>query len=241
MDCATFESIVQDLDRPGTPAAGQCEGALVHAESCGKCAALLTQVEWLEFSLREVAKRGGDHRASPRVEAALLQEFRNAKALAARKQIPWRLAALAAAAALFLALGLSLRPHGAYLQAPSPTAPVQLSEQNSVPPTSAARSEIGQSSDANPRLAHKDSTSADMGDSDETSSFVRLPYADNTASDDGGAIVRVELPRAALASFGVPVPEIGDTQRILADLVVSADGTPEAIRLVSQTSANQEF
>jgi len=68
-----------------------------------------------------------------------------------------------------------------------------------------------------------------------------LPYADDSIALDGGAIVRVELPRATLASFGLPVAEFGDAQRILADLVVSADGTPQAIRLVSQSNSSQEF
>jgi hypothetical protein len=79
------------------------------------------------------------------------------------------------------------------------------------------------------------------GDAPDAASFVRLPYADDSAALDGGAIVRVVLPRAALASFGLPVAETGDSQRILADLIVSADGTPEAIRLLSDANASQEF
>jgi hypothetical protein len=39
----------------------------------------------------------------------------------------------------------------------------------------------------------------------------------------------------------LPVVDDGTTDQIPADLIVSADGTPEAIRLVSQASANEDF
>jgi len=64
--------------------------------------------------------------------------------------------------------------------------------------------------------------------------FMALPYADDPDLLEGGAIVRMNLSRAALASFGLPVSELGDAEQIPADVVVNADGTPEAVRLVTQ-------
>lgn len=61
-----------------------------------------------------------------------------------------------------------------------------------------------------------------------------LPYADFPENLEGGAIVRMNLSRAALASFGLPVSDVGDAEPIPADVIVSADGTPQAVRLVSQ-------
>jgi hypothetical protein len=55
---------------------------------------------------------------------------------------------------------------------------------------------------------------------------------------EGAAVVRVALSRSALASLGVPVADATDTSEIPADLIVSVDGTPQAIRLVSQTTEN---
>ena len=236
MDCARFESFVHDLERPGTSAAAECESALAHAESCSNCAALLAQVELLEQSLVKVAEGVGDREAPPRVETALLQEFRSVKSAAARKQIGVRLAALAIAAALFLALGLSLRHRGLPLRRSAPGIAIQSVQQSSELAANASRL-AGQNAAAQDVA----SDASDFDDSDNTASFTRLPFADDSAAVDGGAIVRVELPRATLASFGLPVAETGDSQRVLADLVVSADGTPEAIRLVSQASSNQEF
>ena len=245
MDCTTFKEIVHDLDRPGTPAARQCDSALAHAESCHTCAALLSQVEWLDFSLLKLADVTADSHASPRIEAAVLQEFRRTRNIAARRQIRWRLAALAAAAALFLALGFTLRHHSLPSSAPAPDVAVQSPHEapqlGSSPPGDPARPA---SPVANPTVARRHFVAREPKDTDETASggsFVRLPYADESAALDGGAIVRMELPRAALASFGLPIADFGDAQRILADLVVSADGTPQAVRLVSQSNSSREF
>ena len=80
-------------------------------------------------------------------------------------------------------------------------------------------------------------TEATAGDSDDTKlaqDFTALPYADDPSMVEGGAVVRVVLSRAALASLGVSTDGIENAEQIPADLVVSPDGTPEAIRLVSQ-------
>jgi hypothetical protein len=50
----------------------------------------------------------------------------------------------------------------------------------------------------------------------------------------------VEMPRAALASLGLPVAAMESDTTVRADLIVSADGTPQAIRLVPQGSASQQ-
>jgi len=79
------------------------------------------------------------------------------------------------------------------------------------------------------------------GDNEYAEEFIPVPYADDPAALEGGAIVRVTLPRSALASFGLPIAESDGADRVSADLVVSQDGTPQAIRLVSQAGPNSEF
>jgi hypothetical protein len=49
---------------------------------------------------------------------------------------------------------------------------------------------------------------------------------------EGGQIVRVELPRSALASFGLPVNAERINERVKADVVVGHDGIARAIRFV---------
>ena len=46
MDCAQFEEVIHDLDRPGAQALALREAALNHAEFCGHCARLMTEAEW---------------------------------------------------------------------------------------------------------------------------------------------------------------------------------------------------
>ena len=54
MDCAEFQEVLHELDRPGNEGEALCERALSHAEGCSDCAALLIEVEALDFSLRQV-------------------------------------------------------------------------------------------------------------------------------------------------------------------------------------------
>ena len=76
-------------------------------------------------------------------------------------------------------------------------------------------------------------------DSEYATAFVPLPYADDPTAVDGGTVVRVILSRPALASLGLPVADMGATDQIPADLVLSEDGSPQAIRLVSQSQIDE--
>ena len=67
-----------------------------------------------------------------------------------------------------------------------------------------------------------------------------LPYAYDPSELEGGAVVRVVLPRAALVSYGLPVEGMGVGDNVTADLVLSQDGTPQAIRLVARANANSD-
>jgi len=59
-----------------------------------------------------------------------------------------------------------------------------------------------------------------------------LGYLNPSVLQDGGQIVRVEVPRATLANFGIPVNMDRYNERVRADILVAVDGTPRAIRFV---------
>lgn len=202
MDCDQFAAALPDLDRLGARGGELRAAALAHAESCDRCAELLTESEWLDFSLHSLAANDANRAAPPRVELLLLERFRREKTFAVRRRLRWQLSVWGAAAAALLAVGLSV--HYGFLAHPSGKA-------------------MDNPSSAAPR------------ESDEAA-FTPLPYADDPLTLEGAAVVRVALSGPALASLGVPATEVGDADRILADLVVSADGTPQAIRFVSQAS-----
>jgi hypothetical protein len=75
----------------------------------------------------------------------------------------------------------------------------------------------------------------------EDGEFVPVPYADDPSALEGGAIVRVTLPQSALPSFGLPITESDGADRVFADLLVSEDGTPQAIRLVPDANPDLNF
>jgi hypothetical protein len=62
--------------------------------------------------------------------------------------------------------------------------------------------------------------------------FMPVSYGDNLNEIDNGRIVRVEMPRSALAQFGIPVNMDRANERIKADVLIGDDGMARAIRFV---------
>ena len=62
--------------------------------------------------------------------------------------------------------------------------------------------------------------------------FVSVGYGSALDLQDGGQLVRVELPRSALARFGLPVNMNRVDEKVKADVLVGADGLARAIRFV---------
>lgn len=233
MNCAEFEDIVHDLDRPGTPGLEMRERALVHAEFCSSCALLVTENESLDFGLHGLALQDAERSAPPGLETALLREFRRFKVHAAPRTIRWQFAAVAVAAIALLAVGITLRQQS------------RTNGRDTIASATPVVAPAGTATSASPLTAASPITSAagigqieagQLDDSEYATAFVPLPYADDLTTLDGGAVVRVVLSRSALLSLGLPGAEMGGAEQIAADLVVSNDGTPEAIRLVSQTN-----
>jgi hypothetical protein len=228
MDCTRFEEIVHDIERPGTEGFALRDSALAHAESCANCARLMTDVESLDAGLRAMSVAAAGQQAPANLEVHLTAEFRRQKMANLRWSVQRRIAALSTAAAVLLAVGFSLHR---FMGRKGNEAPgvAKVVNAPSSPATAAAGSGNSQSS-----------VNLIDADDSEYASFVPLPYADDPSALDEGTVVRVEMPRAALASFGLPVAAMESEETVRADLIVSADGTPQAIRLVPQGSASQE-
>ena len=62
--------------------------------------------------------------------------------------------------------------------------------------------------------------------------FIPLSYMTAVNLQDGGQIVRVELPRSALANFGLPVNMERYNEKVKADVLLGVDGLAHAIRFV---------
>ena len=227
MDCARFEEIVHDIERPGTEGFALRDSALAHAESCVTCARMMTDVESLDAGLRAMSAAAAGQQAPVNLEVRLIAEFRRHRMASWRWSVQRQMAALSTAAAVLLAVGFSLHHFsGKGHEAPGGAKLVDR-------PSSSAAAEAGGGTPQN------SVNLIDAADS-EYASFVPLPYADDPSALDEGTVVRVEMPRAALASFGLPVAAMESDGTVRADLIVSADGTPQAIRLVPQAGASQE-
>jgi len=62
--------------------------------------------------------------------------------------------------------------------------------------------------------------------------FIPLSSMSVVSFQDGGQIVRVQLPRSALASFGLPVNMDRYNEKVKADVLLGVDGLAHAIRFV---------
>lgn len=62
--------------------------------------------------------------------------------------------------------------------------------------------------------------------------FMPLTYGAAMNPNEGGQLVRVELPRSALASLGLPMNDERSNERVKADVLLGHDGLARAIRFV---------
>ena len=62
--------------------------------------------------------------------------------------------------------------------------------------------------------------------------FMPLGYLNPATLQDGGQIIRVEVPRSALVNFGLPVNMDRYHEKVKADVLLGVDGLAHAIRFV---------
>ncbi|MGH9820317.1 MAG: hypothetical protein ACRD43_09130 [Pyrinomonadaceae bacterium] len=67
---------------------------------------------------------------------------------------------------------------------------------------------------------------------DEVTDFYPLTGATFEGNDDGGQLVRVELPRSTLIAMGVDPPSENNGSRVKTDLLIGSDGVMKAVRFV---------
>ncbi len=72
----------------------------------------------------------------------------------------------------------------------------------------------------------------DSDSSEVVSPFMPLGYTNDANLQEGAQVMRVELPRYAMARFGLPVNMERYDERVKADVWVGADGLARAIRFV---------
>jgi hypothetical protein len=76
------------------------------------------------------------------------------------------------------------------------------------------------------------SVAANYGANEIATDFMPVGYTTPMNLQDGGQVMRVELPRSTLAGFGLPVNMERVNERVKADVLVGPDGQARAIRFV---------
>jgi predicted anti-sigma-YlaC factor YlaD len=208
MNCDEFAlvGIDSDLDASGLDSTGARE----HLRSCPRCAALYESALALRADLRELGHLTSEATASSRVEMRLRQEFRTRhtteKSRGRAIVTSW---VLAAAALILVVASLVIWQRE-------------------------GRTSIAKGLEATASAAHAVATGPELGgtliaanDGDE---FALIPGTIPGMLDDT-TVVRVQMERGSLGALGLSVNEEHANDIVQVDLLLGADGQPQAYRL----------
>jgi hypothetical protein len=253
MNCQRFTDIVSELACGQMMEADVRTDALVHSETCEKCAERLTHEQALTRAFQVLSGQLQAKQAPDGLEFELRKAFRERRvststvAVATSSRRHW----LAVAAAILLVVGSFVVIK---LRDAQPTLEIQAGSQdkNARPHESPgpekvvvdpSRREAQREVQIQPRrrnvaAARRKSQNptaeavATNHAREIATEFIPLSYSGGASLQDGGQIVRVELPRSALVKFGLPVNVERLNEKVKADVWLGVDGLAHAIRFV---------
>ena len=262
MNCEKFQTIAGDLARDEMLEASERANALAHVDECDGCAQMWNNQRELSDGLRTVADQMKSLQAPPHLEGQLRAAFRDRTRVASPPQRWRYWASAVAAALLIVFGVIAWRVHVASLpqpqivvkakvvaapqpespkpqpsavittagnQSPNESGPPKRQSSNHNPPKPQPRREEVKL----PKSQDSPAVAANTEAREVATDFVSLGYGSTPLDlQDGGQLVRVELPRSALARFGLPMNMDRADERVKADVLVGADGLARAIRFV---------
>lgn len=260
MNCQKFETVVNDIAREQIIDAAARAEALRHSDDCSTCAERLADERAITTRLRELAASTELLGAPARVEANLLAAFKQrsqAPHAESESSLPSpvvlvpvaerRYWAAAIAAGLLFIFGFATIVWRA-----SGPASFDRWEQGAVagaafaitPGLPGDLSPLNNHKDPAPTIARRkpasrhtvpsstDPLSDNAANTEIATDFLPMSYGSTANLQDGGQMVRVELPRSAMASFGFPVNMDRANEKVKADVLLGVDGLAHAIRFV---------
>jgi hypothetical protein len=252
MNCQRFENVVSELARGQMMAVEQRGEALAHSETCEKCAARLRDEEMLTLGLQSLAAEMETLGAPAAVESKLLEAFRSRNVVTpiASRRSNARYWAAAIAAMLLIAISVVVFRFSRSVDEPrevvKQTTP-QATPENKAPenkPAEQFTAGVQEQQDLlpqrvkpkrvhNPGMRRQENAQvANHVNNEIATDFIPLSYMSAASLQEGGQIVRVQLPRSALANFGLPVNMDRYNERVKADVLFGVDGRAQAIRFV---------
>ena len=253
MNCQKFESLAAELARGEMMEVDVLSDARTHQAECSSCSSLLHDEEMLTRGLHSVAVEMNSWQASEATEQSLLASFRQHSVVvpltSTRSYRPYWLTAVAAI--LLIVFGLvavvwkgSNQPKNQIAVQPIPQAPKEIKDNKNLvePDNQLANANLPPPSkpkrNLNPRVLQTRNSKANRTENtvahhaEVATDFMPLGYLNPALLQDGGQIVRVEVPRTTMASFGLPVNMDRYNERVKADVLLGVDGVPHAIRFV---------
>ena len=252
MNCQRFETVVSELARGQMMAAEQKAEALAHSDACDDCAARLNDEQMLTLGLQSLATEMESLEAPLAIEAKLLDAFRAREVvvpITKRSSAGYWLAAIAA----MLLIAISVVVFRWSDRAADDPRQTQRQEQPQPKPEVKNKSneqfahdvEKPAVEDPLPQLSkpkrvrpvglrRRDNAAvANHVTKEIATDFIPLSYMSAASlQQEGGQIIRVQLPRSALANFGLPVNMDRYNEKVKADVLYGVDGMARAIRFV---------
>ena len=251
MNCQKFESVVSELARGRMMAAEQRDEAVAHTEACDDCAARLRDEQVLTRGLQSLVAQMEPLAAPPALETNLLEAFRSRHVVVpiARKQSSSRYWLAAVAAMLLIAISVVVfrwtnrttdEPRQVVKQEepqPKPEVkdkPNEQLAQDIEKPVDNSLPQVQKPKRYRPASLRRPASAqvANHVTNAIATDFIPLGYMSAASLQDGGQIVRVQLPRSALVNFGLPVNMDRYNERVKADVLFGVDGRAHAIRFV---------
>jgi hypothetical protein len=210
MNCQSFDELVSELAKDSLDEAMR-KDALSHSATCTECLQKLHQQTLLSNMLQEYRNNLPKHSSKPSDE--LLSRFRERKLKRPAFYRSWYFQA--AAIFIFGLVGGILYKFG--------TAPIDLKVPTAFVSTKTNTGSAWKVGEEPIRYANREITTE------------FIPLFDNGAMNPA-RMVRVKMNRDALMQLGLSMPETRSKQPIVADVLLSEEGTPQAIRFVQTVS-----
>ncbi|HEX3185678.1 MAG TPA: hypothetical protein VHQ94_12825 [Pyrinomonadaceae bacterium] len=193
--------------------------------------------ETLTSSLQLLAEEMESLNAPPEIEQKLREAFRAQTATAASHSYGryWLVAVAAMILIVISVIALRSRnepPKPTIAQQPQIKEQPTIVEQPRVDQLQPKQQQIAQKPRRPAARRSQNNEVANHVNREIATDFMPLGYFNASTLQDGGQIVRVELPRSTLMSFGLPVNMDRYHEKVKADVFIGVDGLAHAIRFV---------
>jgi hypothetical protein len=245
MNCDQFKRSVRELVRDELPDANARKMSLSHASKCSKCSTRLAHERALHYGIAAVMTDVATHGAPAPVETMLLAAFQkhlteSSFERASRVQsgksfwIEWKIGFAFALALIFVSVPSAYWLRGRFnSEEPKVTRPPELPNMAVAPIVSSPRVDNAIHEERTRRRRQlRRHTLRTPSVAEEVTEFFPLAEADDLTLLETEQVARVELPLSALVELGLRVGPETPQGVVKADILLSHDGQPRAIRFV---------